>query len=92
MLSGKNILATPFQKDVAKLFAEACQRQGLALGWQFSPKDWKHPDYNTENHDRYNAYYLQLLDELSANYGPGLMGLNPLAKTNGKMFQPKPPR
>ena len=83
-----NILATPYQKDVAKLFAEACQRQGLALGWQFSPKDWKHPDFNTENHDRYNAYYLQLLDELSANYGPiSVMwfdGVEPIGKDKWK--------
>ncbi|MBK9490983.1 MAG: alpha-L-fucosidase [Haliscomenobacter sp.] len=33
-----NIMATPYQRDVAKLFAEACQRQGLALGWQFFQK------------------------------------------------------
>lgn len=64
-----NIMATPYKRDVAKMFAEACQRQGLALGWQFSPKDWKQPDFNTDNHDRYNAYYTQLLEELTANYG-----------------------
>ncbi len=83
-----NIMTTPYQRDVAKLFAEACQRQGLALGWQFSPKDWKHPDFNTENHDRYNAYYLQLLDELSANYGPiSVMwfdGIEPVGKDKWK--------
>ncbi|MHA4845006.1 alpha-L-fucosidase [Flavitalea antarctica] len=65
-----NIMKTPYGKDVAKLFAEACRRQGLALGWQISPKDWKHPDYNTVNHERYNSFYLGLLDELTGNYGP----------------------
>jgi alpha-L-fucosidase len=64
-----NIMATPYKRDVAKMFAEACQRQRMALGWQFSPKDWKHPDFNTDKHDRYNAFYTQLLDDLTANYG-----------------------
>ena len=65
-----NIMATPYGKDVAAMFAAACRRQGIALGWQISPKDWKHPDFNTANHDRYNAYYEKLINELSANYGP----------------------
>lgn len=64
-----NIMATPYKQDIAKLFADASQRQGLALGWQFSPKDWKHPDFNTDKHDRYNSYYTQLLEELTTNYG-----------------------
>ena len=68
--SDYNVMATPYGKDVAAMFAEACQRNGLALGWQISPKDWKHPDYNTARHDRYNAYYEKLIDELSASYGP----------------------
>lgn len=83
-----NIMATPYRRDVAKLFAEACRRQGLALGWQFSPKDWKHPDYNTANHDRYNAYYTQLLEELTANYGDiSVMwfdGIEPVGKDKWK--------
>lgn len=65
-----NIMATPYHRDVAKMFADACHRQGMALGWQFSPKDWKHPDYATDHHDRYNTYYTQLLDDLTAHYGP----------------------
>lgn len=32
-------MATPYGQDVAAMFAVACQRQGLALGWQISPKD-----------------------------------------------------
>lgn len=40
-----NIMNTPYGKDVSKQFAEACKRQGLALGWQFSAKDWKNPDF-----------------------------------------------
>lgn len=83
-----NIMATPYKRDVAKLFAEACQRQGMALGWQFSPKDWKQHDYNTDNHDRYNAYYTQLLEDLTANYGPVSVmwfdGIEPVGKDKWK--------
>jgi alpha-L-fucosidase len=65
-----NILATPYGKDVASMFADATRRQGLALGWQIAPKDWKHPDYNQATHDRYNLYYENLITELSSKYGP----------------------
>jgi alpha-L-fucosidase len=65
-----NVVATPYGKDVAALFAAACRRQGLALGWQLSPKDWKHPDFATERHDRYNAYYEAVVRELATRYGP----------------------
>ena len=65
-----NVVATPYGKDVAALFAAACRRQGLALGWQLSPKDWKHPDFATERHDRYNAYYESVVRELATRYGP----------------------
>ena len=41
--TGYDIMATPYGQDVAAMFADACRRQGLALGWQISPKDWKHP-------------------------------------------------
>ena len=30
--SDYNIMATPYGKDAAALFADACRRQGLALG------------------------------------------------------------
>jgi len=64
-----NVMATPYGKDVAVMFAEACRRQGLALGWQISPKDWKHPDFNTDQHDRYNAFYEKVIEELATQYG-----------------------
>jgi alpha-L-fucosidase len=65
-----NIMATPYGKDVAAMFAEACRQKGLALGWQISPKDWKHPDFGTSDHDRYNAFYESILSELATQYGP----------------------
>lgn len=65
-----NVMATPYGKDVAGMFAEACRRQGIALGWQVSPKDWKNPYFNTDQHDRYNAYYEKVIAELATQYGP----------------------
>ncbi|RPD39578.1 alpha-L-fucosidase [Chitinophaga barathri] len=64
-----NIMATPYGKDVAKMFSDACKRNGMALGWQISPKDWKHPDFSA-NQDKYNKYYGHLVGELTENYGP----------------------
>jgi alpha-L-fucosidase len=65
-----NIMSTPYAKDAAAEFAAACRRQGLALGWQLSPKDWKNPNFNTANHDRYNTYYEAVAGELATQYGP----------------------
>ena len=68
--SDYDVMATPYGRDVTKLFADACRRQGLALGFQISPKDWKHPDFATAHHDRYNAYYEAIIRELASQYGP----------------------
>jgi alpha-L-fucosidase len=65
-----NVLATPYGRDVAAMFADACRRQGLALGWQLSPKDWRNPDFASERHDRYNAWYEAIVRELATRYGP----------------------
>lgn len=64
-----NVMATPYGKDVAAEFVAACRRQGLAVGWQISPKDWKHPDFDTDRHDRYNAFYEKAVEELATRYG-----------------------
>jgi alpha-L-fucosidase len=65
-----NVTGTPYGKDVAGEFVAACRRQGIAPGWQISPKDWKHPDFNTARHDQYNAFYERVVEELATGYGP----------------------
>jgi alpha-L-fucosidase len=35
--------ATPFGRDILKELAEACEKQGLALGFYHSIMDWHHP-------------------------------------------------
>ncbi len=60
---------SPYGKDVCRQLADACHRHGLALGWYYSPRDWYHPDFATENHGRYLDFYMNQLRELCTNYG-----------------------
>jgi alpha-L-fucosidase len=36
---------TPYKKDVLKLLADECRKQGLQLFFYHSHLDWRHPDY-----------------------------------------------
>jgi len=60
---------SPYGKDICKQLADACHKHGVALGWYYSPRDWYHPDFATENHARYLQFYLAQLRELCTNYG-----------------------
>jgi alpha-L-fucosidase len=45
-VSDYNIVdATPYGKDVLKMLAEECARQGIELFFYHSHLDWRHPDY-----------------------------------------------
>ncbi len=68
-LSDYKITNTPFGRDVCAELADACRRGGLRIGWYYSPVDWYHPDYRTENHARYIAYMHGQLRELCTRYG-----------------------
>jgi alpha-L-fucosidase len=59
----------PFKRDVVKELADACHEAGMKLGLYYSARDWFHPDYLTENHRRYLAFYHAQLLELLCNYG-----------------------
>lgn len=37
--------ATPYGKDVLKMLAEECEKQGIELFFYHSHLDWRHPDY-----------------------------------------------
>lgn len=65
-----DIMSTPFQKDVCAMLADACHKAGLRLGWYYSPRDWYHPAFDTDNHDEYNQFYEAQMQELASNYGP----------------------
>lgn len=60
---------SPFGRDIVAELADACHRAGMRLGFYYSPPDWHHPDYRTENHDRYIEYLHGQLRELCSNYG-----------------------
>lgn len=74
---------TPYGKDVLKMLAEECERQGIKLFFYYSQLDWHHPDYyprggtgkdytgRPENGDwdNYLTYMNTQLSELLTNYG-----------------------
>jgi alpha-L-fucosidase len=74
---------TPYGKDVLKMLADECQRQGIRLFFYYSQLDWHHSDYfprgATGNHytgrpeagewEKYLNYMDNQLRELLTNYG-----------------------
>lgn len=64
-----DIRATPFGRDVIEELSAACARGGIEFGVYYSPRDWYHPDFATDRHDRYLEFYLGQLRELATNYG-----------------------
>lgn len=84
-ISDYNIVKkTPYGKDVLKMLADECQKQGIKLFFYHSQLDWHHPDYfprgrtggnYTGREDKGDWYkYLDYMDaqltELLTGYGP----------------------
>jgi alpha-L-fucosidase len=74
---------TPYKKDVLKMLADECHKQGVKLFFYHSHLDWHHPDYyprgRTGQHsgrpdkgdfNKYLDYMDAELAELCTNYGP----------------------
>jgi len=68
-LTEYKITNSPFKRDVVKELADACHKAGLKLGYYYSPPDWYHPDYRTENHSCYIKFLHDQLREICSNYG-----------------------
>jgi alpha-L-fucosidase len=68
-LTDYKISNSPFKRDVVAELADACHKGGLKLGYYYSPVDWYHPDYRTENHSRYIEFMHGQLREICSNYG-----------------------
>jgi len=68
-LTEYKITNSPFKRDVVKELADACHKAGLKLGYYYSPPDWYHPDYRTENHSRYIKFLHGQLREICSSYG-----------------------
>ncbi|MHC4122668.1 MAG: alpha-L-fucosidase [Planctomycetota bacterium] len=64
-----DITNTPFKRDICKELADACHKAGLGLGWYYSPRDWYHPDFATENHSNYLVFYQSQIREICTKYG-----------------------
>ncbi len=73
---------TPYKKDVLKVLAEECRKQGVKLFFYHSHLDWRHPDYYPRGRTGHNTgrpesgewyRYLDFMDgqirELLTNYG-----------------------
>jgi len=68
-VDGYNIMATPFSRDLAGELAVAARKDGLRLGWYFSPMDWRDPDFRTERNAAYLARMQGELREVLGRYG-----------------------
>ena len=64
-----NISETLFHRDVCGDLAAAAHSGGIALGWYFSPVDWRDPDCRSAHNDRFNSKSQRELRELLSNYG-----------------------
>jgi alpha-L-fucosidase len=73
---------TPYKKDVLKMLADECHKQGIKLFFYHSMLDWHHPDYFPRGRTGHNTgrpesgewyRYLDFMDgqlqELLTNYG-----------------------
>jgi Alpha-L-fucosidase len=77
------ITNTPYHKDVLKLLADECHKQGIKLFVYYSLLDWSREDYpwqtgrtgkgtgrmGTGNYEHYLQFMKQQLTELLTNYG-----------------------
>jgi len=69
-VSDYDIMAAPYKKDILKMLEQACRKQDMEFGFYYSPRDWHHPDCDSDqHHDRYIKFYEAQMDELLTNYG-----------------------
>ncbi len=68
-VSEYDMASTPFGRDICAELAQAAKKEGLRIGWYYSPMDWWDPDFRTPNNAKYLARMHQHLRELLTNYG-----------------------
>ena len=59
---------SPYKKDIAKEFADACRAQGMKVGFYLSPWDMNAESYGKG--EEYNDFFTEQLTELLTQYGP----------------------
>jgi alpha-L-fucosidase len=67
--SDYNIGATPFKRDVCAELTAGARRQGIRIGWYFSPMDWRDPDFRTERNAAFLGRMRAEVRELLSKYG-----------------------
>lgn len=68
-VSSYNMAATPFKRDICAELSQAVRKQGLRIGWYFSPMDWRDPDFRTERNNLFVNRMQGEIRELLTNYG-----------------------
>ena len=68
-VDGYNILASPFKRDICAELSQAVRRDGLRMGWYFSPMDWRDPDFRTDRNGAFITRMQGEIRELLSNYG-----------------------
>ena len=70
-VSDYDIMNTPYKKDIVRMLADACRDNGIEFGFYYSPRDWHHPDCDSDEfHERYVRFYKAQMGELLTRYGP----------------------
>ncbi len=64
-----NISRTPFGRNVCAELATAARKQGLKIGWYFSPMDWRDPDFRTERNAAFLGRMQGEVRELLSDFG-----------------------
>lgn len=69
-VSDYDIMSAPYGKDILKELEQACRKNDFNFGFYYSPRDWYHPDCDSENnHAKYIEFYKAQMEELLNNYG-----------------------
>ncbi len=66
--------AAPYQKDILRDLKEACDAEGIRLGFYHSIMDWHHPDASGESFPSYrDEYLIPQVRELVTEYDPAIL-------------------
>ncbi|NLH17934.1 MAG: alpha-L-fucosidase, partial [Phycisphaerae bacterium] len=69
-VSDYDMASTPYGRDICAELTKAVKKEGLRIGWYYSPMDWWDPDFRTPNNAKYLARMHQHLREILTNFGP----------------------
>jgi alpha-L-fucosidase len=69
-VSDYKVTNSPLKRDVSAELAKALHEAGIKIFWYYSQPDWVHPDYLTENHQRFlDKFLFPQIRELLTKYG-----------------------